>query len=252
MFVPVLTYHGIQRSGLYQVTPSQFRQQMEYLAEAGFQTLTFTEYATGSHAHRDKPVVLTFDDAYASVLEIALPILKKYGFVATVFAITKFVGRRNTWDLPASGRVLHCDWNGLQVLAEAGWEIGSHTVTHPDLRRISQAQLWSELAYSRGVLRAKICRQITAIAYPFGSYDGRTLAAVKKAGYLAGCTLGHNFPRTQRFPYEVFRRGVYRFEPLFLFQTKLSDSAGAHLDDIKQKCLTFCAKGSILFKKNKS
>jgi len=253
MFVPILTYHKIQpKFSVASVTPKQFDRQMALLASMGYRSMSLEEYLAGS-GDEGKRVVITFDDAYASVYDTAYPILRRYGFTATVFVITAFVGKWNTWDFPfTEQRIRHCDWPALSALRDAGWEIGSHTVTHPDLCSLSQDAVQVELQASREELQDKLQCPVNVLAYPYGRFCSTVIDAAKEAGYRAACTLGQNYPHSQKIPYAIFRRGVYSFDPMPLFKAKLTTGRLSYFDDIKQKCLTFCAKGSILLRQIKN
>jgi hypothetical protein len=125
---PVLAYHLVDRrldAGIAWMPPRRFERQIAWLAEAGYRSLSLSEYLQGGNL--TKRVVITFDDGYRSLVQYALPILSRYHFRATVFVIAGYVGRPNLWDvkffLP---RFHHLDWSELRTLLAAGWEIGSH------------------------------------------------------------------------------------------------------------------------------
>ena len=111
------------------------------------------------------------------MLEHALPVLAGLGLPGTVFAAVGPVG--------APG---HLDWSDLSVLAEAGWEIGSHTVTHARLVELDDAGLDQELRDSREAIEERLGRPCRSIAYPYGDTDARVRAAAARAGFTAGCT----------------------------------------------------------------
>jgi peptidoglycan/xylan/chitin deacetylase (PgdA/CDA1 family) len=235
--------------GVTYVTPEQFEKQIASLHAHGYSTIAISELLAQSAGDLTRKVIITFDDAFDTVYFNALPILKKYDYRATVFAITDFIGMTGSWDYQiARFRAKHCNWEQLRVLAAEGWEVGSHTVSHPDLTSLSASRLWYELKSSKDILAEQLQRKIEIISYPFGKYDNTVLAGVKKAGYAGGCTLGHNTFFTQEYPYALFRRGVYRMEPLSLFHVKLNNGLLARCDDVKQRFFTFCAQGTLLFK----
>lgn len=254
MFVPILAYHKIRKTFDFSVTyvsPKQFAAQVKYLVNSGFQTVSINDYILKKNIG-EKKVIITFDDACASVFQHALPILNKYNFKATIFAITQFVGAPNRWDYFQKKGLRHCSWEELRILASKGWEVGSHTVSHPNLRNLSEAQLWEEIKASKDILEDNLQIPINLISYPFGKFDKRVINMVAKAGYSGGCTLGYNYPHNQQFPYALFRRGVYLFEPLKIFQVKLQNNNWSHFDDIKQKVITFCSQGTLLLRYLKS
>ena len=119
-------------------------------------------------------------------------------------------------------------------------------------QKLFTAKNQHEIKTSKNVLEDKIQTPINIISYPFGKFNGRVLNAVEKAGYMGGCTLGYNYPHSQSFPYAIFRRGVYLAEPFKLFKLKLQNNRLSHLDDVKQKFITFCSQGSIFLRYFKS
>lgn len=252
MFVPILAYHMVQPNfdlGITRVKPEQFEKQIKYLYNSGYQTISVCEYIEYIEQKNlnSKYVIITFDDAYTSVYEFAFPILKKYHFKATIFVITNYVGDRNKWDYNIFRfELLHCTWEQLRHLVSEGWEIGSHTATHRNLKALSNGEVWSEIKTSKELIENKIRESVNIISYPFGKFDNRIIELVKKAGYIGGCTLGQNLPKNQNYPYAIFRRGVYLIEPFSLFKVKLQDNHWAYYDDIKQKIIAFCSQGSIV------
>ncbi|MFQ5648477.1 MAG: polysaccharide deacetylase family protein [bacterium] len=251
MFVPILAYHKVQNEfelGASYTTPRQFERQIKFLYENGFKSISLEEYVQNNN-HGPRDVIITFDDAYASVFENAFPILRQYDFTATIFVITKYVGDWNSWDYHGNRfRFEHCTWQQIEILAKEGWEIGSHTVSHPNLRSLSLKTLWFELRYSKDVLENQLNQPIKVMSYPFGSFNSNVIGLVKKAGYEAACTLGCNYPYDQIFPYALFRRGVYRFEPFWVFKTKLTNNYWSHCDDIKQKLISGLAQSTLFLR----
>ena len=124
-------------------------------------------------------LAVTFDDGDASVLEHAFPVLSELGLPGTVFVPAGTVG--------APGLL---DWDELRLLANAGWEIGSHSVTHACLTKVDDAVLDEELRVSRELIEAQLGVPCRSIAYPYGESDERVRAAAERMGYTAGCTTG--------------------------------------------------------------
>lgn len=249
MFIPILAYHKIQDDFDLSVTRvhlSRFESQIQFLVEAGFQSVTIEELFKFRHRSDRKLIALTFDDAYRCVYDYAFPILREYGFKATLFVVTKYAGRWNTWDYQLFSKSRHCDWDQIRFLASQGWEIGSHSVSHPNLKWLAERELFNELHGSKLEIENQIQASVQTISYPFGKYDARVIRCVKMAGYASGCTLGHSSYQTQLIPYALFRRGVYCFESIPVFKLKLVNNFWSRCDDLKQKLITSCANGSTL------
>jgi len=191
--LPVLTYHAVaDEPSLIAVRPAVFREHVFHLRRAGFRAVSFAKATRVLDAPPpDDPrlVCITFDDAYRSVLENAVPVLREVGFVATIFAPTAHVGIANRWDTAAPPRgwsVL--SWDELIALARDGFEIGSHSRTHPHLPTLDDAALKEEIVGSRREMEDRLGMAVPSFCYPFGHHDARTRDAVLAAGYSSACT----------------------------------------------------------------
>lgn len=256
MTIPILAYHKVQNDfdlTITRISPVQFERQINFLAENDFSTISITEYLSGSETRENK-IVITFDDAYDSIFKFALPILSKYKFTATIFVITNFVGKSNIWDYGISKfRSIHCDWGQLRELANERWEIGSHTITHRNLRALPHDELRDELRNSKLVLEDKLGQRVDVMSYPYGKFDDRVIAFVQQAGYKGACTLGGYDGRHDSLTqYRLPRRGVYLFEPIFFFQFKVKNSRWTKYDDLQQKLITTFANGAIMIRNMKA
>jgi peptidoglycan/xylan/chitin deacetylase (PgdA/CDA1 family) len=174
-------------------------------------------------------VVVTFDDAYRSVMKHAYPILSRLGVPGTIFAPTSFIGSEqpmswdgiSQWAEGAYGRELvPMSWPELGRLAESGWEVGSHTRTHPRLPDLDAAALREELEGSRLDCEARIGYPCTSLAYPFGRYDRATMEAANAAGYRVACAVARYVQ--QPVPMAWPRVGVYRGDGDLRFRIKVS------------------------------
>ncbi|MCK5219632.1 polysaccharide deacetylase family protein, partial [bacterium] len=170
-----------------------FQAQMAWLKKQGYQTITLARL---SGSCRDKtllparPLIITFDDAYVSVFEWARPILAAVGFTATVFVVSRAVGRYNFWDDGQNLPRLTClGISELRNLADAGWEIGSHGTEHLNMTDLSGEQLRRETADSKQELEKKLEQPVEVFAYPFGSWNEPARLAVQSAGYGAACAI---------------------------------------------------------------
>ena len=117
-------------------------------------------------------MVLTFDDGYKDNIDNALPILKKYGFKATVYVITDSIGQDR-----------YMNWDDLKNLKNNGWAIGSHTQTHPDLTQINIDNVKDQLERSKQTLEKKLKIKINDFCYPSGKYNDNIINEVKNTGY---------------------------------------------------------------------
>lgn len=151
----ILTFHAIDDQGdVLAYAPQQFRRLIALLHANGYQSARLGEDG-------DRKVVITFDDAYQSVVEAALPVLNEYGMQATVFVtgLDSLQGR-------ATMR-----WGAIRELDAAGWEIGAHTCTHPDLTSIDIKQAETEIVQSKEMIEQILGKAVRGFAYPFGRYN---------------------------------------------------------------------------------
>jgi peptidoglycan/xylan/chitin deacetylase (PgdA/CDA1 family) len=225
----VLCYHALSDTwpATLSITPAAFDAQLSYLARRGYRGVTFSEAV---RLGPDAPVVaVTFDDAFTSVLELGVPLLERHGWPATVFVPTRFPGSGGPlkWDGidqwiggPHEGEMGCLDWDQLRALAGKGWEVGSHTRSHPHLTQLGDAELTEELARSREETAHGLGAECTSIAYPYGDVDERVAAAAGDAGYSYGATLSASIPRPA--PLLWPRTGLYHGDATWRWRLKLS------------------------------
>jgi len=226
----VLCYHAVSERwpASLSVTPDAFERQLRRLSRSGFRGATFERAVSqGSDA---RTVAVTFDDAYLSVFELARPILDEVGFPATVFVPTDYPARPGqpmAWDGidrwlggPYQRELRPMSWEQLGALAEAGWEIGSHTCSHPRLPSLSDEELAHELVGSRSMVAERLGRPCATLAYPYGEHDGRVVEAARVAGYAAAGTLPGRLPRAQSLAWP--RIGIYHGDDERRFRLKAS------------------------------
>jgi peptidoglycan/xylan/chitin deacetylase (PgdA/CDA1 family) len=205
--VPILTYHYVRvnpdrndRMGFaLSVTPSDFAAQMDWLAQTGYHTITTEDlytYLTGYGGLPSKPVILTFDDGYADFYTTALPILRSHDFVAVSYVVSGFVG-----------------WPGYMTAAQireadrSGMEIGSHTVTHPNLANLPAAAVRLQLVQSKDFLEQVVGHPVTSFCYPSGKYTSAVASAVAAAGFHDATTtrFGYSYTIANRYVWSRLR-----------------------------------------------
>ncbi|MBW2146702.1 MAG: polysaccharide deacetylase family protein [Deltaproteobacteria bacterium] len=194
--VPILTYHGIDArprgvpvSQLF-VPPEQFRKHVKTLVLRGYESLRMSELADclqdGVKAP-GKRVVFTFDDGFRDNYEHVLPLLTLHGCVGTFFVVVHRIGGIGEWSPKTAGPLL--TWNQIQEMYRAGMEIGSHTLTHPDLTRRRRVERRKELVDSRKILEDKLGAPVHSFCYPFGEFNEEVEREVQEAGYTSACTV---------------------------------------------------------------
>ena len=189
--VPILVYHSVRPAfkgenapqTAYDVEPVAFDAQMLFLVQNGYTSVSMDAVADAFSKGTPlpaKPVVITFDDGWENQYRYALPILRKYGLTATFYVITERIGHTNLMT-----------WDQLREIAADGMAIGSHSVSHRDLKRLNDAnEEWREISESRKVLVARLNTPVTSFAYPGGTYTARDIADAAKAGYRTARSVG--------------------------------------------------------------
>ena len=229
----VLCYHAVSESwpSPAAISPQALRAQVRWLLKRDYRPMTLSA-ALAEGAPR-KAVVLTFDDAYVSILTKGLPVLAELGVPATVFVPTDPAadGGLMTWSELARWaggeheHELRCmSWAQLRELSQQGWEIGSHTCSHPRLTEIDGELAASELSRSRAACEEALQRPCPSLAYPFGDYDKPVMRLAGEAGYRAAVTLDERLAASLRGrgPLEVPREAIYHSTSLPLFAAKTS------------------------------
>jgi peptidoglycan/xylan/chitin deacetylase (PgdA/CDA1 family) len=225
----VLCYHAVSPDweADLSVTPEAFERHIGFLVRRGWRPATFTDAVLGQRPGR--VLAVTFDDAFASVRDYAAPILARHGVPATVFAPTAFMdGGADLewpgiahWKQSAFARELAAmDWTDLRALSDAGWEIGSHTRTHPYLTTLNDAALREELVASRERCAQALERPCRSIAYPYGDVDARVAEAAAGAGYEAGAKLSADL--RDEGPLRAPRVGIYHPDTWRRFRLKVA------------------------------
>jgi len=178
--LPVLLYHhvGPFRPGTLReltVLPKRFESQVRWLARRGYvgiKPADWLNWVRDGKSLPEKPILLTFDDAYADIVEYALPILRKYGFSGVVFVVTERLGGTNTWDeAQGCGTLQLMTAEQIRYWASQGIEFGAHSRTHAHLSKLSAAELSAEVVGSKNDLSALLGYPIVSFAYPYGDYN---------------------------------------------------------------------------------
>jgi peptidoglycan/xylan/chitin deacetylase (PgdA/CDA1 family) len=222
----LLGYHGIadvsvrDDLSLLQVSPARFSAQIDLLDAAGFKFLTVAQLASMADGGVPDPgfAAITFDDGMRNNLTTALPILAARGIPATVYVTVGFMGGVNPWmgDKEAGAMLTQPH---LQALVNAGWEIGAHTLSHPDMATLDYAACLHEISSSRMQLEEMTGARVQTFAYPFGRYGPAALAAVRDAEMLAAITTGSGVWGR----YEMTRAMIGAADPWPILLLKLTD-----------------------------
>jgi peptidoglycan/xylan/chitin deacetylase (PgdA/CDA1 family) len=216
--VKVLVYHRIIEDqnknpvNIYSVRVSQFRRQLELLDRWGFTAITLNEYRLFKEGKLDlpaHPVVITFDDGYADTYTRAYPILQEFGMKAVVFVLGDRRVKTNYWDRHLGFQeVPLLDGQHIVELHRAGFEIGSHSMTHSRLTTMPENKAWEEISRSRILLEILLDEPVWSFSYPYGSINGTVKRMVDHAGYLIGCGINSGPPAFGKDALEIRRINI--------------------------------------------
>jgi peptidoglycan/xylan/chitin deacetylase (PgdA/CDA1 family) len=195
-----LCYHSIADDGppFVSVPVERFERQLALLERRGYRAGSRRELAGLARGRRpQRPLAfLTFDDGFADNACVVAPLLRRRGWTAQVFVLPPAVdaGRALDWPETRARRAAHprvmrsLDWHAAEAMADAGFDFGSHTNNHGHLPRLGDEELRQELLDSRRRIAERLGR-CDMLAYPFGEWDARVVAAAAAAGYRLAFTL---------------------------------------------------------------
>ena len=205
--VPILMYHVLARPfpnspfpGLY-VPPAEFRAQMHALAAVGFHAVTLSNVRkawAGEATLPRKPIVLTFDNGYRTQYTVALPVLRRLGWVADENIQLSGLP-------PKQGGLTAREVRGLIA---AGWELDTQGFSHANLTSLDAAQLRFQVAIARARLRHEFGVPVVWFCYPSGLYDSAVVAEVRAAGFIGSTTVAPGWARARDNPFELPRLRV--------------------------------------------
>lgn len=214
--VPMLLYHHIGGSpsdSPYYVSENAFEQQMYLLHEWGYQTISvelLIEAIKNGALLPPKPIILTFDDGSQTVSTTALPIMQKYGFTGTAYIVYNYIGLTNDF----------MDVDQIRQLYAAGWEIGSHSISHVDLTERTDRQQ-DEIVDSRIKLERRLGVPILTFAYPFGAYNEDSVRFAHFAGYIGAVGLGEKTSQGNKNLYYLYRMDIKGSDDISDFALRL-------------------------------
>jgi peptidoglycan/xylan/chitin deacetylase (PgdA/CDA1 family) len=230
--LPILMYHKVatsQPDGLT-VTADQFEMHLMYLKAKGYQPITFGQLRTLHHEAAPLPrkaVILTFDDAYRDFREMAVPLLRKYGFMATVFVPVAYIGKTNIWD---HGHDPILTAEELKLLTNQGLsEVGLHSFLHRNYKDLAAADMEEDLQNCYNTLDYHAIPFVRVLAYPYGGFPKKDpalknemTAIFQKLNLDFAVRIGNRInPYPIRNPYELKRIDIKGTDSFLLFRIKL-------------------------------
>ena len=205
----------------------RFASQMGFLKRVGYEVLDLDQALACLRSERPTPkraVVLTFDDAYRNFLDYALPVLRRHGFPATVYAISGWLGKRAEWFAKDPERPIPDLMTGAQLreIRAAGMTVGSHTAQHPKLAETCPGRRREELTGSKSALEDLLGEEVGHLCYPYGSFDLDSVRAAAEAGYASATTCLRGAAGPMDHPLALPRKAISFGDNLIGYFWKLS------------------------------
>jgi peptidoglycan/xylan/chitin deacetylase (PgdA/CDA1 family) len=230
--VLVLCYHAVSPTWTadLSVTPEALEDQLGSLVRRGWRGAVFREAVV--RPPWPKTLVVAFDDAFLSVRRLAQPILSRFGLPGTVFAPTAFLSQNqpllwpgiDQWaGDPEAAELTSMSWDDLRALVADGWDVGSHTCTHPRLPGLADQALRRELEESRRECEEQLGIRCDTLAYPYGAVDPRVCRFTAESGYSAAASLSSSLRVAG--PYQWPRVGIYHGDRRWRFWLKVNGAA---------------------------
>ena len=222
--VPILVYHNFskKRSDKTAVGQDDFEAQMKYLKQNGYHVVSIDQlfdFIDYKEQLPEKSIVITFDDAWRSIFDVALPILIKYGFTSTFFIYTDFIG---------GGKAM--TWKQIETLSKIGFDIQCQTKTHRNLAVPNKNESFKEyfesiemeISYPKNLFKKKLNIDCKFLAYPYGETNNLVIALLKKHGYRAAFTVDRKPNPFFIDKYRIYRSVIYGSYDMDKFKDNLS------------------------------
>lgn len=228
--IPILMYHKIVEEGFDSkhktfLTAKNFEHQLSYLKRKGFSPITFSdihEKTLKDSPFPKKPILLTFDDGYVSMVTRALPLLNKFRFRAVFYILADFSIRKNFWD-PNELEPELMTKEQVHLLVQNGMEIGAHSVGHSYFPNLTEKEIFHEILQSKQILEKEFHVPVISFAYPFGAIDEKSKKALNRSPFLFGIstdTGGRSFFEDLN---QVFRINIFPNDIGIKFRKKTSN-----------------------------
>jgi peptidoglycan/xylan/chitin deacetylase (PgdA/CDA1 family) len=203
VLVPIILYHRIDTSPInsqYYVPPAKFDEEMKLLHDWGYTTITTELLIKAIREGADlppRPLLITFDDGHLNNYTTAFPIMQKYGFTGVMYIVANYMG---------VDQYMNADQ--IKEMAAAGWEVGSHSISHSDLTSLEPYRQRNEVVESRAMLEEALGVPVLTIAYPFGISNSGVIDYAHFAGYIGGMSLGFTYDQGISNLYTLQRRDI--------------------------------------------
>lgn len=214
--IPVLAYHSVSKNGTenrFTVSSAEFRQQMKYLHDEGYQTISLQQFRTilqGKVKNNGKQILITFDDGYENTYTEAYPIMKQYGYIATLFVITDWMDGRN-----------YINWDQAKLLHRNGWDIMPHTKNHKSLPLLTKGDQLDEITSAKRNIENHLHTKVRVFAYPYGFRDKTTVDILKSNGFDYAFTFENGITDASQDPLLMKRLIIWGNKSLASFEENM-------------------------------
>ena len=230
--IPVIMYHRVinnpENEGVHgtYIYENIFREHMKYLKDKNYTVITFKDLDKIGWRNRfekdKKYVFITFDDGYKDNYDLAFPILKEFGFKATIFLMGS--STYNEWDVKASGEkefpLMSVEM--IKEMQDYGIEFGAHTFNHPKLNILSNEEIEHQIVDVKKPLEEKIGKEIITFAYPYGILNDYAKKMARKAGYTFALATDSGSVCLSNDLYQIRRIAIFPNTNLFSFKRKVA------------------------------
>ena len=229
----ILTYHSISEGDSpLKISPRLFLEQMEWL-RANVRVAPLAEVVVALAERKPLPertVALTFDDGFRDFYSFAAPVLRRFGFPATIFLPTGYCGRTNSWpgqpDWVSKEALL--DWQQVAELAHNGFSFGAHSVNHPVLPALSAEEAEHEIAGSKAQIEEHTRQRVDLFAYPYGRWSPSVRDIVSRH-YRGACSTGAGVVEQDADPFVLPRVDAHYIRRTALFRMLFTGSFVAYI-----------------------
>ena len=259
--IRILFYHSIDNSGSdISTSVETFERQMAYLKKEEYHTISLSDYINTIYPKNvpsSKLVIITFDDGFEGTYLHAFPVLKKYGFIATIFLTTDYIDGSAHWisrDLNLiENRIFNASiskkklqkiketshfplltWGKIKEMSNYGIEFGSHTASHLWLAKTTSEKTKEDISRSRAIIQEKLNKSVDFLSYPYSDYTPQTKEIVRELGFRAACGGDPRADRSANDLYGLKRTGPFPAESFFDFKFIFSRAYDWYIGLIKR------------------
>jgi peptidoglycan/xylan/chitin deacetylase (PgdA/CDA1 family) len=224
--IAILTYHSLDDSGsVISVHPRAFAEHMRILYESDVKVIPLSNVlkVINNGQSTEHMVAITFDDGFRNFNKLGLPVLQRYNFPATLFLVTGYCGKNNGWPSQRNSIVSQplLSWTEVREMSKDGVSFGSHTMSHPDLRRLPAREVEEEIVASKKAIEDATSQPVEMFAYPYG-YSNETVRIFTRTHFSLACSTTLGFVGPESDPFGLERIDMYYIRRSMIFRRVFS------------------------------